>query len=97
MYYLMGCRSIQLNAEYDFKNKIKKIGFFNPRLSKVYIMPVSSIDDATKLEVEKDVIGYNEIARRTLGRKLFITRSIGKSVRTLCLNLTYRISISKRS
>ena len=23
-------------------------------------MPVSSIDDATKLEVEKDVIGYNE-------------------------------------
>lgn len=35
MYYLMGCRSIQLNAEYDFKNKIKKIGFFNPRLSKV--------------------------------------------------------------
>lgn len=55
MYYLMGCRSIQLNAEYDFKNKIKKIGFFNPRLSKVYIMPVSSIDDATKLEVEKDV------------------------------------------
>ena len=49
MYYLMGCRSIQLNAEYDFKNKIKKIGFFNPRLSKVYIMPVSSIDDATKL------------------------------------------------
>lgn len=60
MYYLMGCRSIQLNAEYDFKNKIKKIGFFNPRLSKVYIMPVSSIDDATKLEVEKDVIVYNE-------------------------------------
>lgn len=60
MYYLMGCRSIQLNAEYDFKNKIKKIGFFNPGLSKVYIMPVSSIDDATKLEVEKDVIGYNE-------------------------------------
>ena len=60
MYYLMGCRSIQLNAEYDFKNKIKKIGFFNPRLYKVYIMPVSSIDDATKLEVEKDVIGYNE-------------------------------------
>ena len=60
MYYLMGCRSIQLNAEYDFKNKIKKIGFFNPRLSKVYIMEVSSIDDETRLEVEKDVIGYNE-------------------------------------
>ena len=56
----MGCRSIQLNAEYDFKNKIKKIGFFNPRLSKVYIMEVSSIDDETRLEVEKDVIGYNE-------------------------------------
>lgn len=60
MYYLMGCRAIQLNAEYDFKNKIKKIGFFNPRLSKVYIMEVSSIDDETRLEVEKDVIGYNE-------------------------------------
>ena len=45
MYYLMGCRTIQLNAEYDFKNKITKMGFFNPRLSKVYIKSVSSIDD----------------------------------------------------
>lgn len=60
MYYLMGCRTIQLNAEYDFKNKITKMGFFNPRLSKVYIKSVSSIDDETKLEVEKEVIGYNE-------------------------------------
>lgn len=56
----MGCRTIQLNAEYDFKNKITKMGFFNPRLSKVYIKSVSSIDDETKLEVEKEVIGYNE-------------------------------------
>jgi len=60
MYYLMGCRTIKLNAEYDFKNKITKMGFFNPRLSKVYIKSVSSIDDETKLEVEKEVIGYNE-------------------------------------
>ena len=36
------------------------MGFFNPRLSKVYIKSVSSIDDETKLEVEKEVIGYNE-------------------------------------
>ena len=60
MYYLMGCRAIQLNAEYDFKNKITKMGFFNPRLSKVFIKFISSIDDETKLEVEKEVIGYNE-------------------------------------
>lgn len=60
MYYLMGCRAIQLNAKYEFKDKVKNIGFFNPRLSKVYIKPVSSIDDEIKKEVENDVIGYRE-------------------------------------
>lgn len=59
MYYLMGCRAIRLNAEYDFKDKVKNIGFFNPRLSKVYIKPVSSIDDEIKKEVENEVIGYD--------------------------------------
>ena len=52
--------TFQLNAKYEFKDKVKKIKFFNPRLSKVYIKPVSSIDDETKNEVENDVIGYRE-------------------------------------
>ena len=60
MYYLMGCRTIKLNAEYDFKNKIKKLGFFNPRLSKVYIKNISTIDEDTKAEVESEVIGYKD-------------------------------------
>ena len=60
MYYLMGCRAIKLNAEYDFKNKIKKLGFFNPRLSKVYIKDILSINEGTKKEVENEVIGYRD-------------------------------------
>lgn len=60
MYYLMGCRTIYLNKEFNFKNNIKKLGFFNPRLSKVYIKNISEIDEEIKKEVENDVIGYKK-------------------------------------
>lgn len=60
MYYLMGCKSIQLNAEYDFKNKIKKLGIYNPRKNEVYIKNISEIDPETKEIVEKEVIGYGD-------------------------------------
>ena len=58
MYYLMGCRTIRLNAEYDFKNKIKKIGIYNPRLNEIYIKNVEEIDSSIIKEVEEQVIGY---------------------------------------
>lgn len=60
MYYLMGCRAIKLNAEYDFKNRIKKIGIYNPRKNEIYIKNVNSIDKSIIKEVEQDVIGYGE-------------------------------------
>lgn len=60
MYYLMGCKSIQLNAEYDFKNKIKRLGIYNPRKNEVYIKNISEIDQEIKERVEKEVIGYGD-------------------------------------
>ena len=59
MYYLMGRRTIMLNAEYDFKNKIKKIGIYNPRLNEIYIKSINEIDEQIIKEVEEQVIGYN--------------------------------------
>ena len=60
MYYLMGCRAIKLNIDYNFKNKIKKIGIYNPRKNKIYIKEISDIDIETTSEVEKNVLGYKE-------------------------------------
>lgn len=60
MYYIMGCRAIKLNAEHNFKNKIKKIGIYNPRKNEVYILEISKISVETVKEVETDVIGYKE-------------------------------------
>lgn len=59
MYYLMGCRAIKLNAEYDFKNSIKNIGIYNPRLNEVYIKRIKDIDKNIIKEVENQVIGYS--------------------------------------
>lgn len=59
MYYLMGCKAIRLNAEYDFKNKIKKLGIYNPRKNIVYIKKIEEIDKDTITTVEKEVIGYD--------------------------------------
>lgn len=58
MYYLMGCRAIELNDIYDFKNQIKKIGIYNPRKNTVYIKNIADIDKEIINIVEKDVIGY---------------------------------------
>ena len=60
MYYLMGCRTDKLNSEYNFKNRIKNIGFFNPRLSKVYIKKVSEIRPDIKKYIETEAIGYED-------------------------------------
>ena len=60
MYYLMGCRTIELNAEYDFKNQIKNLGIYNPRKNEVYIKKISDIEKSVILEVEKEVIGYGD-------------------------------------
>ena len=59
MYYLMGCRTLKLNIDYDFKNKIKKIGFYNPRLNEIYLKNIFDIDTKIIKEVEEQVIGYN--------------------------------------
>lgn len=53
IYYLMG-----IHSGNDLFESIQKIGFFNPRLNKVYILDVTDISNDVILSVEKDVIGY---------------------------------------
>ncbi|WEV60446.1 hypothetical protein OZX68_05880 [Streptococcaceae bacterium ESL0729] len=53
IYYLMGKRSKNLNF-----TAISRLGIFNPRLNKVYLLPIDDIDDTTFSDIEKIVIGY---------------------------------------
>lgn len=53
MYYLMGVQSVHS----EFK-KVENLGVFNPRLNKVYLLPISSIPNEVIDEVNTVVIGY---------------------------------------
>ena len=53
MYYIMGKHS----GKPEFAG-IKKIGIFNPRLNRVYLLDVSAIPDETIKTVEEEIIGY---------------------------------------
>ena len=53
MYYLMGKHS-----GLEFYNEIDKIGFYNPRLNKVYLLEIENIPKETLINIEKNVIGY---------------------------------------
>jgi len=53
VYYLMGVHSIHSK----FK-QIENLGMFNPRLNKVYLLPINTISDETINEVKNIVIGY---------------------------------------
>lgn len=53
IYYLMGVQSIHP----EFK-QIENLGIFNPRLNKVYLLPISTISDDIINKVHTTVIGY---------------------------------------
>ena len=53
MYYIMGCHSIHKEFQ-----KIKRLGIFNPRLNKVYLLDIANISDEIVREVSSEVIGY---------------------------------------
>lgn len=53
MYYIMGCHSIHPEFE-----KIEKLGIFNPRKNKVYLIDNSLISPEIIEKVSKEVIGY---------------------------------------
>lgn len=53
MYYLMGMNSVHPEFEH-----IKKLGIFNPRLNKVFLLPVKTISDEVIDQVNTTVIGY---------------------------------------
>lgn len=53
IYYLMGVHSIHS----EFK-QIENLGIFNPRLNKVYLLPISTISNEIINEVNATVIGY---------------------------------------
>ena len=55
IYYLLGMHSD--NEKYS---KIKKLGIFNPKLNKVYIIEISKISENVIKEVEENIIGYNK-------------------------------------
>ena len=53
VYYIMGCHS----KHPEFKN-IKKLGIYNPRKNKAYIIDIATIPQEIIDEVSKEVIGY---------------------------------------
>lgn len=53
VYYIMGCHS----KHSEFKN-IKKLGIYNPRKNKAYIIDIATIPQEIIDEVSKEVIGY---------------------------------------
>jgi hypothetical protein len=53
IYYLMGLHSIHNEFQ-----EVDKIGIFNPKLNKVYVLEIKDIPSETITEVSKDVIGY---------------------------------------
>ena len=53
MYYIMGCHSIHKEFQ-----SINKLGIFNPRLNKAYILDIANISDEVIQEVSSKVIGY---------------------------------------
>lgn len=54
VYYIMGCHS-----KYPEFKHVKRIGIFNPRKNKAYIVDVSSIPQEIINEVSREVIGYH--------------------------------------
>ncbi len=55
MYWRMGLHSI--HPEYQ---QVKNLGVFNPRLNRVYVLPVARIPEEIIAKVDKEVIGYCE-------------------------------------
>ncbi|PLR65560.1 hypothetical protein [Bacillus sp. UMB0893] len=53
IYYLMG-----LHSSHEVFQEIEKLGIFNPRLNKVYILDIDSISPKIITEVSSKVIGY---------------------------------------
>lgn len=54
-YYLMGKRSGQ-----EIFKDITKVGLFNPRYNKVYMLPVERIPKGVLYTIEKEVLGYKK-------------------------------------
>ena len=55
MYFLMGKRSMIPELE-----RLTKIGIFNPRLNKVFILDMSTVSPYVIEEIERNVIGYDD-------------------------------------
>lgn len=55
VYYLMGTCSV-----HKFFDSIKRLGMFNPRLNKVYLLNVNEITDEVVAQVSSEVIGYED-------------------------------------
>lgn len=59
MYYIMGKHSV-----HSYFTPINKLGFYNPRLNKVYICPIASIPTETIISIEDNVLRYGVSARK---------------------------------
>lgn len=53
VYYIMGCHSV--NPEFD---NVKKLGIFNPRKNKAYLIDIKTIPQNVIDKVAIDIIGY---------------------------------------
>lgn len=56
VYYLMG-----MHSDKGKYSKIKKLAIYNPRLNKIFIIPINKISSETIKEVEEKVIGYRKV------------------------------------
>ncbi len=56
IYYLMG-----MHSNKDKYSKIKKLAIYNPRLNKIFIIPINKISSEIIKEVEEKVIGYRKV------------------------------------
>ena len=56
VYYLMG-----MHSDKGKYSKIKNLAIYNPRLNKIFIIPINKISSETIKEVEEKVIGYRKV------------------------------------
>lgn len=79
MYYILGCHSI-----YNDYRQLKYLGFYNPRRNEIYLCSVSTILSNTILDIEKNVIGYNENTLNKYYRLIELENKFELTVSEIC-------------
>lgn len=76
VYYIMGQHSVHKEFE-----KVKKLGIYNPRLNKVYLIDVCNIPKSVIDTVSRDVIGYG-LSKEEVKKVVKASLAQRKSIKT---------------